>query len=310
MDARWNQADVGPFLASILKTPAGTIAKALSIRVGDATGTNAGTMCYDTKACAFRGGWVGGFLKFSGSRFGLTDAPAPVGDWAFVAGGAQWEGASVRHEALRLSGPRVVLESRIGGTLISESPWVDMSGALVVFTRTLELGAGDDLLTQTLVAQAGATTGMETISGTSIAVLEHKGRLHAIARIGNTGVSLSAADGRVQLHCQPRRSTARCKLLLWSGPREKLDDFQKHVAAAASARAVENLTELSRPGAARWLPALTTAGQIGFPTDGFAVDTIPVPYANPWKALLFCSGVDFSAMVPPRSARFTATCGA
>lgn len=61
MDARWNQADVGPFLASILKTPAGTIAKALSIRVGDATGTNAGTMCYDTKACAFRGGWVGDF---------------------------------------------------------------------------------------------------------------------------------------------------------------------------------------------------------------------------------------------------------
>ena len=52
---------------------------------------------------------------------------------------------------------------------------------------------------------------------------------------------------------------------------------------------------MARPGPARWLPSLTNAGQVGFPTDGFAVDTIAVPYANPWKALMFCSGVDFFA---------------
>lgn len=293
VDARWNQTEVGPFLASILKTPAGSIAKGLSVRVGDATGTNAATVCYDTKAGVFRGGWVGGFLKFSGSRFGLTDAPAPVGDWAFVAGGAQWEGAAVRHEALRLHGPRVVLETRVSGTRVSESPWVEWAGGLVVFTRSLEIAPGEEALTQTLVAQAGAGATMEIISGTSIAVLEHKGRLHAVAKIGDAGLSLAAADGRVQLHCPPRRAPARGKLLLWSGPREKLGDFQKHVAARVAAGALDDLAALSRPGPARWLPALTTVGQVGFPTDGFAVDTIPVPYANPWKALLFCSGVDF-----------------
>ena len=293
VDARWNQTDVGPFLASILKTPTGPIAKALSIRVGEGIGTNAATVCYDTKACVFRGGWVGGFLKFSGSRFGLTDAPAPVGEWAFVAGGAQWEGAVVRHEALRLHGARVVLESRIGGTSVRESPWVETVGSLVVFTRTLELATGDEPLTQTLVAQAGAVAVMETNQGTSVAVLEHKGRLHAVAKIGDAGGSLAAGDGRVQIHFKPRREPARIKLLLWSGPREKFGDFQKHAAAVATAAVLENLAELSRPGPARWLPAITNAGQVGFPADGFAVDTITVPYANPWKALLFCSGVDF-----------------
>ena len=291
VDARWNQTDVGPFLASILKTPAGAIAKGLSIRVGEESGTNAAAVCYDTKACVLRGGWVGGFLKFSGSRFGLTDAPAPVGEWAFLAGGAEWEGASARHESLRLHGPRIVLESRIGATRVSESPWVERAGGLHIFTRTIEIAAGETALAQTLVAQSKATATLDP--GTGIAVLELNGRLHAVAKIGDAGVTLAAAADRVQLRCPPRRETARCKLLLWSGPRESFGDFQKHVAAAATAPVLDNLAELSRPGPARWLPAITNAGQVGLPADGFAVDTIPVPYANPWKALLFCSGVDF-----------------
>ena len=34
-DGRWNEMEIGPFLASVLRTPKGAIAKGLSIKVGD-----------------------------------------------------------------------------------------------------------------------------------------------------------------------------------------------------------------------------------------------------------------------------------
>jgi hypothetical protein len=44
-DSRWQQMDTGPFLASTLPTPTGTVLKGLSIRVGDEA---QGAVCFDT----------------------------------------------------------------------------------------------------------------------------------------------------------------------------------------------------------------------------------------------------------------------
>ncbi|HEY0549531.1 MAG TPA: hypothetical protein VGF13_08010, partial [Verrucomicrobiae bacterium] len=87
----------------------------------------------------------------------------------------------------------------------------------------------------------------------------------------------------------PRTQPQRTKMFFWSGPEDRLAEFENFAAEGILA---ENLTELSKPFVGRW-PAITNVGQVGFPSDGFAVDTITVPYANPWKALMFCSGVDF-----------------
>ena len=53
-----------------------------------------------------------------------------------------------------------------------------------------------------------------------------------------------------------------------------------------------SLTALGKPGAPRWTP-LTTRGQRGFGNDAYVIDTVTVPYDNPWKALFFTAGVDF-----------------
>jgi hypothetical protein len=52
------------------------------------------------------------------------------------------------------------------------------------------------------------------------------------------------------------------------------------------------LATLARPGTPRWTP-LTTRGQRGFGSDAYVIDTLTVPYDNPWKALFFTAGVDF-----------------
>ena len=45
VDSRWQQMDVGTFLASNLQTPAGWVAKGISVRVGE---KGEASVCYDT----------------------------------------------------------------------------------------------------------------------------------------------------------------------------------------------------------------------------------------------------------------------
>jgi hypothetical protein len=82
----------------------------------------------------------------------------------------------------------------------------------------------------------------------------------------------------------------RVKLLYWTGDKAMLSKFDEFVKNAEA----ENLSALLEPGPARWLPELKTVGQRGLDTDFLAVDTLTVPYENPWKALMFLAGVDFT----------------
>ena len=67
-DDRWKEADIGRFLACSLPlgSAAGTVAKGLSIRLGN---QQEDTVCYDTAHMKLRAAWTGGFLKFT---------PAPI----------------------------------------------------------------------------------------------------------------------------------------------------------------------------------------------------------------------------------------
>jgi hypothetical protein len=287
-DSRWNQTVVGPFLASNLKTPAGTIAKALSIRVGN---NGEATVCYDTARPAFRGAWTGGFLKFDGRRFGLLYAPAAQGEWAFaLSSSAGWENTAARHEALHPGGHRVVLDTRVDGTLVRESPWFETVNGLGVFSRTFEIAPGAQALRQVIGSDPNGQVILITKGQSSGTGLKKNGKFTAFALAGTSGAVLATSGKEILLTFPPRTETMRVKLLMWSSDKDKVSEFEK---AVLSFPAAESVTDIAKPIPGRWQPAITNTGHVGFPSDGFAVDTITVPYANPWKALMFCSGVDF-----------------
>jgi len=54
----------------------------------------------------------------------------------------------------------------------------------------------------------------------------------------------------------------------------------------------EALEPLTKPGPSRW-PAIETKGLATSEKGPYVVETLTVPYENPWKALMFLSGVDF-----------------
>jgi putative heme-binding domain-containing protein len=64
--------------------------------------------------------------------------------------------------------------------------------------------------------------------------------------------------------------------------------FQRVVAPADQ----HPLKHVLRGGSRQWEWEFEAAGELG-QTGPFAVDTIPLPFDNPWKAMLFCGGHDF-----------------
>ncbi len=294
VDNRWSRTDVGPFLASNLEIPGMRIAKGLSIKVGD---HSEASVCYDTAGSAWRGGWTGGFLQFDPGRFGLIGAPKINGTLVVATGNSPgWQGVSNHYSGLHVSGNRVVLEYALDGVRVLESPWFESGEGVAAFTRSFEIGASSKELT--LALNSPTKTGPPTqavprrlLTDDAVSVQFGTNTL----RLGFKGPKAdleTRADGQTLLHFPASSETRRAKITIATSPSTTTSAFTALLRNSASP---ENLSQLAKPGPARWLPELKTVGQRGLDTDIFAVDTLTVPYANPWNALFFIAGVDFTS---------------
>lgn len=287
VDDRWSRSDVGPFLASVVGLPSGPVAKGLSIKVGEGA---AGAVCFDTAACTWRAGWTGGFLKFDPARFGLIRAPSVSGRlaWQFPPG-PSWIDASNHYTGLHLNGSRVVLEYTVAGRRVLESPWLENRGGTWVFVRSLELAPSPVSSRLVLARMPGREPSLGTGPRRARALFESGAERLAVGLVG-TDATLASERGSVVATIPPHPEVIRAKVLLWAGTNVAFAQFDEFERAAVP----EDLSALAQPGPARWLPELATTGQRGLDTDFLAVDTLAAPYDNPWKALLFMAGVDFT----------------
>jgi hypothetical protein len=287
VDDRWSRTDVGQFLASNLELPDGRVAKSLSIKVGD---HDEGAVCFDTGQCAVRAGWLGGFLRFDPARFGLIRAPAIAGEIAFtLPTGPGWLGASNRYAGLHLHGKRVVLEYTVDNMRVLDSPWLESGAGLKVFTRSLELAPSDRETKLVVAADANGVT-ITSSPGRARAILD-RGTSALLVTVLGASATFTNQNGMLIVRFAAHDTPQRAKVLIWAGDKALLPKFDEF---ANTASETEDLTPLLRPGPARWLPELKTVGQRGFDTDILAVDTLTVPYDNPWKALMLLAGVDFA----------------
>ncbi len=108
------------------------------------------------------------------------------------------------------------------------------------------------------------------------------------------------ADGTVLVHLPPSNVTRRVKIAIAISSQDTSQEFAGFFKQSAPP---ESLSNLRQPGPARWIPELKTVGQRGLDIDILAVDTLTVPYRNPWNALFFLSGVDFT----PNGAAYVCT---
>lgn len=287
VDNRWNRTDVGPFLASNLSVPGRQIIKGLSIRIG---ANYEGTVCFDTLQCAFYSGWSGGFLEFAPARFGLINPPRIKGKITFsIPSGIRWNSERIRYSGLRVHGERVVLEYALDSVRVLDAPWLEVRDGLHVFTRTIEIGPRPEDISFT-IPQDGESVSIFSFPGMARAIVSKGGHnALAIAVLGE-GIEISNDTKALRVRIPAAAQSLRCKMFIWSGEETQVSKFSGIVDEFGE---LESLTELIQPGPPRWLPDSRTAGRRGSDGAPFAVDTLAVPYENPWNALMFLSGIGF-----------------
>jgi glucose/arabinose dehydrogenase len=278
VDARWNSTEVGRFLSAVLPLPNGTVAKGLAIRVG--AGGEA-TVAYDMATASCRASWPG-FLKFDGVRYGLMGAPKPAGEMSFVSANDSLWSAPVRWRGLHVNGPRVVLDYDVGATRVLETPWCQTNGGFLSFTRDFDIAAGGELKLPIFTAKDIL---IRPFDGQLIARAKTKQGDVAVAARG-AALRIGPQGGMLLLEVPASTSARRVELFIARTEPANLAQMLKRV---ESSPLVESL---AKPGPPNWQP-LTTRGQRGVGSGAFIIDTLTVPYQNPWKALFFTAGVDF-----------------
>jgi mono/diheme cytochrome c family protein len=297
VDDRWKDSDIGRFLASSLPLPngRGIVERGLSIRVGT---RREGTVCFDTGELKWRAAWTGGFLRFTPARFGLIAPPEIAGTPHFVSGpGPGWLG-SAHYKGMYQNRERVVLRYAVSPVEtgkspfeVLESPWLQVRDGLTLFTRTVEVGATVALTMNVADVREKERAELRSVDGVKVAVLHAAGRITAVAVRDAAGVRLDAPDrGPVSLRIPAHEKPRRFALFLWSGAATDLPRFVKAVATSPEA---EPLRPLTQPGPARWTASVVTKGSLAPDNADYVVDTITLPFDNPYKALLFVGGHDF-----------------
>jgi len=315
VDNRWQRTDIGPFLASTVRLPdGGTVVRGLTVRVGPEA-----CALYDLAQGSVRAVWTGGFLTFDATRFGLIGTPVPAGKVLWTADPVRPKDAPLpRFLGQHHTPGGIVLDWEVGGVRVRERPdWV-ATPAGPALVRHLEVGArsaplrwwsaghlnGDGLSNDTFQDRS-----IQTVQGVPSATVDTLRHTHLVRNIDAGTMSVAAVVTGVGIDCEAGlrreaagvgRGSALLKLpvggamaldvVLWRGGVGEGTTFERW----AKARPLPAVGAAPIP-AAPGVPELVTRGQRGLETGPFAVDTLTLPYDNPYQALLFASGVDFTS---------------
>lgn len=279
VDNRWNQTDVGPFLSSSLEVPNLRLLKAISIRLG--TPTQGGAV-FDTSDCSLRAAWTGGFLHFAAARYGLIHSPKPAGDLAFVFPAGAWKAKTIHYNGLHLSGHRVILSYSIDDTAVLESPTLNETDSLKTLQRSLHLAPSQSPLRLLLAQEKNIV-----LKDPHHAIISHSQPApgNSARSISLIGGQLVFENGALFASFPARTKPVQAAIAI---------TLDSHSSSAPPSPVLEDLPHLAKPAAPRWLPVLETSGQRALDVDFLAVDTLSLPFTNPWNALLFLAGVDFA----------------
>lgn len=292
VDDRWRLMETGPFFSGTLVHPGGPTIKGLGIKLGDQAQAS---ICFDTELLRVSCGWTRGFLKFSPARYGLISPPSVNGLVQFTSPAKPgctstgvFEDSRPRppygplpeevahYQGLSVHGRRVVLHYTIGIVKVLESPWAESSEKATLFTREWTIAPSDRELKLLLA------------DGKSAASLVGDARGCLVSQ---------AADGNWILTVPPRSQSVVIKAAIWNSDEQLKAEYGLLLKKSPDA---EEPAKWTQPGPARWGGPLVTQGRLAAhdaenPQPAYVVDTLTVPFENPYKALMFLSGHDFFA---------------
>lgn len=282
-DDRFGKVDFGTFFSGSITGPGGPVYKGIVVRIG---AERQASICYDTELLRAMAGW-NGFLKFDPARFGIIvppriDGPATFATPRFPGVSTDEQFANFRekhpygplsretahYKGLYRNGQRVVLKYTVANSTLHESPWLETANSVSAITRTLHVGP--------------------STSPIQIALSEPASRVRLHPRSESAALKNHPAIGHV-LVIEPHDKPVTIKVLVASSDVNEAA-LDKLVAASPTP---EDILALTSPGPKLWGEPLMTKGEVAPSTAAYVVDTITLPFDNPFNALFFCGGHDF-----------------
>jgi glucose/arabinose dehydrogenase len=263
---------------------------------------------FDTELLRYASGWSGGFINYTGVVFDGAHGsnPTPRGTQVFgtsASPGWAHEGELkdprpiphgplprdwARYKGLYRSDRGVVFTYTVGDTTVLDMPSVEVVDGVRMFGRALNVNRSE----QALVAVVADVEGGKGKADDSIAVVA-RGETVTVVRAVNlpfNGTLDVDPDGRILLRLPASNEDMRVKLCLWSGPKS-----EQAAAVAALARVTEapDLAAFTRGGKALWHETVTAAGSRARDDAAYVIDSILVPFKNPYKSWMRIGGFDF-----------------
>ncbi len=252
-DARWNDADMGEVITQVLRH-----GKEMTVLKGICLrlGENQElSACFDPLTLSYRSIWEGGFVRFDGFRWGTSrNAQVDGAAWFTTASATMPEGG--KYLGFHRYGKRIVFDYQIDGTMIRDETWALGSA----FLRRIDIQKAVDLLEIDLPRTS---------------------EIKVIRQQGIEDAAIDQRSGKLRLEGVEKGA----KVMIAHSNGGAFEEFDRAIALLEAPRAYER----------RWTESITVAGTLGKPRSdsAYVVDTLTVPYDNPYKVVMQLSGLAF-----------------
>jgi hypothetical protein len=305
---------------STLETKFGSATdKGIAVKLGNSEGG----MLFDTDLCRMSGGWLGGYVKYKGVIFdgghGPNPSPADSAQVFFqINRGPGWSkgdsfsdprklptgpGAATipfgplprewsKYRGLYLHGDQVVLTYTVGTAGVMEMPGNESIGDVDVVTRTFNIASGG-AGASVVIADGPEGSTATTNNGVGIApnnAADPDSRVVAAVIGAPAGAQFQANGARLIFKLPKLEQGAKFKVVYARGSSSEVAKLTEAVKKAAEAN---DLTAMRSGGPAHWPQTITTAGTLGADDQPYTVDTITVPFDNPYKSWMRLGALDF-----------------
>jgi len=311
---RYMQMDYGPFLsASMMSDPkakfrnsdgmfegSDVTAKGIAVRLSPDWMDG---IVFDTDALRYSAGWMGGQFKLLGVPFDGAHGPGPTlgvpptfqtpygPGWADKTGSFKDPRKDVvkplpppgnlphdwaKYKGLYRHGQTVVFSYTVGAAKVLDTPSLEGTGDAKAFVRSFTVSDADANLS--LMVLEGKTPA--AVAGDVATCGDVK-----VALVGApAGAKLVAAENQIHLDIPKPAGAVNFKVVITKADAGAI--------AKASAAPID-LTTLTKGGPSMWTEKIETKGVIGEDNAPYVVDSVTIPYENPYKAWMRIGGFDF-----------------
>ncbi len=298
--------------AATIRTGTNTTLKGLAIQVGD---RKEAAVCFDTELLRMSAMWEGGFISPI-KLMSRGEYPSALGDIRVESGNRPgWAKTNLLVDPrLEPLGPlpaeqaryhgwhryenRAVLSYTVGSAKVLEMPWYESLDRF--FTRSFHVEPTTEplmLLVCKLPPKRGGRDIVENVGNGSHGYALLNGEPETIA-VGVLDApkegKLEARDGHLYLRLPALTQPTTFQLQIWRGPPDDVnldrfvENFHQHPPFL-------NPISFVKGGDLQWTNAVLGEFQLGSGDGPYVVDTLGVPYENPYGSPMYLTGLDFFA---------------